>query len=145
MTQKSAYYAPISDTTRIHGSPTPPPPPPPGLGGRNTYTIILLLLDVGLIWVSVPTRVYSLKNFATTLRHLLFFSYCFFHLFYYFYRGQGTFIRFNFIALGNAIQLAAWSIMKGNWLARSYLRNAERLFPWRGIINKCGKAPPLSS
>lgn len=44
----------------------------------------------------------------------------------FFYRGQGTLISFNFIALGNAIESAAWSIM-GNWLARSYF--AERRAP----------------
>ena len=75
-----------------------------------------------------------------------FFFLLFFPFILFFYRGQGTFIRFNFIALDNAMESAAWSII-GNWLSTSYLRNAERLFPWRGIINKvlCRKAPPLSS
>ena len=82
-----------------------------------------------------------LQQYGTLFFLLIVFSFMLF-----FYRGQGTFIRFNFIALGNAIESAAWSII-GNRLATSCLRNAERLFPWRGTINKvlCRKAPPLSS
>ena len=138
VTPRSVNYAPISDTsTESMGA-----PPTPGLWWRNTYTIILLLLDVALIWVS---RLFTLELCYNTTAPYFFFL-LFFSFILFFYRGQGTFIGFNFIALGNAIESAAWSII-GNWLARSYLRNAERLFPWRGIINKvlCGKAPPLSS
>ena len=44
----------------------------------------------------------------------------------FFLSWQGTFISFNFIALGNAFESAARSIM-GNWLARSYF--TERRAP----------------
>ena len=121
VTPKLANYAPISDTTRIHGS-----TPNPRVGMmEHLYNNTFSPRCGAYLGFGTYSRLFTLELCNNTTAPY-FFLLLFFSFILFFYHGQGTFIRFNFIALGNAIESAAWSIIGG--LARSKLF-AERRAP----------------